>query len=74
MNRTFNAGVAPLVLVVGFADLVTAGPFEDAVAADKRGDYATELRLLRPLAEGSDAVAQAVLGNSYTDGQGVPQD
>jgi len=49
MNRTFKAAVAALIFAVGFAGLVVAGPFEDAVAAYNKGDYATALRLLRPL-------------------------
>jgi hypothetical protein len=34
------------------------GPLEDGLAAAKRGDYATALRLSRPLADQGDAVAQ----------------
>ena len=47
---------------------------EDGFAADARGDYATALRLLRPLAEKGDPVAQFNLGGLYADGAGVPQD
>jgi len=47
----------------------------DADAAYKRGDYATALRLLRPLAELLDlAQAQSNLGVMYDEGHGVPQD
>jgi Sel1 repeat len=53
---------------------VTAGPFEDAVAAHGRGDYATALRLWRPLADQGNAHAQFNLGAMYANGQGVPQD
>jgi uncharacterized protein len=45
-----------------------------AQAADARRDYATELTLLRPLAEQGNAIAQGVLGVMYDDGLGVPQD
>ena len=38
-----------------------------------RGDYATALRLLRPLADQGDAVAQFYLGLMYDNGRGVPQ-
>ncbi len=48
--------------------------FEDAKAAYDRGDYATALRLLRPLAELGNAAAQHYLGKMYADGMGVPQD
>jgi uncharacterized protein len=58
MNRTFEAIVAALVLAVGFAGSVAAGPFEDAGTAYMKGDYATASRLLRPLAEQGNADAQ----------------
>jgi uncharacterized protein len=45
--------------------------FEDAAAAYDRGDYATALRLMRPLADQGDARAQAALGFAYYDGKGV---
>ena len=51
-----------------------AGPFNDGVAAYERGDYATALRLWRPLAEEGDALAQYNLGLMYGKGEGVPQD
>jgi TPR repeat protein len=51
-----------------------AGQDEDAGAAFERGDYATALRLLRPLAEQGDANAQIVLGAMYQEGLGAPQD
>jgi TPR repeat protein len=51
-----------------------AGPLEDGKAAAQRGDYATTLRLFRPLAEHGDARAQAELGIMYKNGRGVPQD
>jgi hypothetical protein len=71
MNRTF---VAALMLAVSFAGSVAAGLYEDIEAAEKRGDYATELRLLRPLAEQGDAIAQSILGSMYADGAGVSRD
>jgi uncharacterized protein len=74
MNRTFKVGVAALMLAVSFAGSVGAGPFEDAAAAYKAGDYATALRLMRPLAERGNAPAQQVLGAIYYKGEGVPKD
>ncbi len=50
-----------------------AAPVDDAIAAQNKGDYATALRLLRPLAEGGNATAQYNLGGLYASGQGVPQ-
>jgi TPR repeat protein len=74
MNRTFKAAVAALVLAVGFAGSVAAGTFEDAVAAYEREEYATALRLLRPLADQGSAEAQLKLGTMYDEGWGVSQD
>jgi hypothetical protein len=69
MKCTFKAAVAALILAVGVAGSVAAGPLDDAEAAYKRGDYATALRLLRPLAEQGEAKA-----HMYGAGRGVPQD
>ena len=44
------------------------------VEAFNRGDYATALKELRPLAAQGNAAAQALLGMMYEEGQGVPQD
>ena len=66
--------VAAIILVLGFATPVVAGPLEDADAAIRRRDYATALRLIRPLAEKGDANAQYNLGVFYDNGLGVPQD
>ena len=41
-----------LLMLVAVTGATIAGPFEDATAADERGDYATAHRLLLPLAEG----------------------
>jgi hypothetical protein len=51
-----------------------AGPYEDGLATYKRGDYATALRLWRPLADAGDADAQLNFGFMYANGEGVPQD
>jgi TPR repeat protein len=74
MNRTFKAAVAALMLAVGFAGSVVAEPFEDGVNALERGDYATAMGHLRPLAEKGEANAQYSLGIMYANGDGVPQD
>ena len=63
-----------LVLSGAFAAPVAAGPFEDGVAAAKRGDYATAFQLWRPLAEQGHAIAQANVGVMYYEGRGVTQD
>ena len=65
---------AAFALALAVATPVAAGPFEDGVAAYNRQDYATTLRLFRPLAVGGNATAQYNLGFMYANGQGVPQD
>jgi len=70
MKHTLTA----IVLVLYFAAPVAAGPFEDAVEAHSRGDSQKALRLIRPLANDGDAVAQFNLGLMYATGQGVQQD
>ena len=48
--------------------------FEDGLAAAERKDYATAIKLWRPLAEQGYPGAQFNLGIMYSNGQGVPQD
>jgi TPR repeat protein len=74
MNLTFKHVAAAIILVLGFAASAAAGPLEDADAALKRRDYATAVRLNRPLAEQGNANAQYNLGTFYDNGLGVPQD
>jgi len=66
--------LATVLLSLSFAIPVLAGPLEDANAAIKRRDYATAVRLNRPLAEQGNANAQYNLGTFYDNGLGVPQD
>ena len=61
-------------ITLGIAQGAYAGPYQDALAAYGRGDYATALSLLRPLAAQGNATAQFVLGMMYNYGQGVVQD
>src|SRR6476469_7019318 len=46
---------------------------QDADTAFDRGDYATTLQLLRPLADQGDASAQYNLGVMHDKAHGVPQ-
>ena len=66
--------LATLVLSLSLVAPVVAGPLEDGWAARKRGDYATALRLWRPLAEQGHDDAQVNLGVMYSKGEGVKQD
>ena len=52
---------------------LVAGQLEDGIAAFDGGDFETALRLLRPLAEQGNEVAQYGLGLMYYSGFGVPQ-
>ena len=74
MTLAFKHTIAAIILVMSFAGSVAAGPLEDADVAVKRRDYATAVRLIRPLAEQGDATAQYNLGVFYDNGLGVPQD
>jgi TPR repeat protein len=74
MNCTFKAAVAALILCISLSESAAAGSFEDATAAYGRGDYATAMQLLRPLADQGHAFAQAILGFMSANGQGVQQD
>jgi TPR repeat protein len=74
INLTLKHVAAAIILVLGFAATAAAGPLEDADAALKRRDYATAVRLNRPLAEQGNANAQYNLGTFYDNGLGVPQD
>jgi len=62
------------LLVLTILGTAKAGPFENAMEALEREDYASALELLVPLAEQGDADAQNNLGRLYVNGQGVPQD
>jgi TPR repeat protein len=78
---TPKAKLAGLVLIAALCAGFTLGltapawaGWDEATAAYKRGDYATTIRELRPLAEQGNAKAQSNLGFMYIKGQGVPQD
>jgi TPR repeat protein len=51
-----------------------AGPLEDGIAAYNKRDWATALRLLRPLAEQGNATAQERMGRLYDRGKAVERD
>ena len=53
------------------SDIETTQTFDEAVAAYKRGDYATALRGFSPLAERGNALAQVFLALMYVHGRGV---
>ncbi len=73
MKRSFNPIIVAIILMLSIAAPVAAGPLEDGQAAYNSGNYATALRLLRPLADQGNAIAQTGLGVMYLGGTGVPQ-
>jgi len=68
MKRIAVAAVMILFALPAWADL------QDALNAIDRGDYATALKELQPLADVGDAWSQDMLGALYHNGLGVPQD
>ena len=74
MRNVFKAGLVALAFAVMAVTTSMAGPFEDAVAANKEGDYATAMSLLRPLADQGDSYAQFGVGALYWNGHGVTAD
>src|SRR6476646_9214449 len=73
MKLTLKHAIAAIILGLSFSAPVAAAPLEDAVAALDRSDYATALRLFRPLAEKGNPRAQFNLGFMYANGRGVPK-
>ena len=74
MKNIIRAWITAVVLSLGLAAPSAAGSFEDGLAAYRRGDYATAMRLWRSLADQGNADAQSHLGFMYQNGHGVPQD
>jgi uncharacterized protein len=62
------------IALILYAGSASASDFQDALAAVDRHDYATALRLWRPIAEQGDAPAQYNLGVLYRNGLGVKRD
>ncbi len=60
-------------MLLTISGAAVAGPYEDALAAWKRGEYANAYWLWRPLAEQGNADAQFYLGLMKENGQGVPR-
>ncbi|HNW02479.1 MAG TPA: tetratricopeptide repeat protein [Burkholderiaceae bacterium] len=68
MNRSLATAMTAVLLSGGMA---LADPFDDAMAANKRGDYFTSFPLFEKLALRGDAAAQTSLGLMLEKGQGV---
>jgi TPR repeat protein len=65
----FTALIAMIVVVPG----TVAGPFDDGIAAVSRRDYATAMRIFRPMADRGLNAAQLMVGTMYDNGWGAPQ-
>jgi len=73
--KLFGALVAAALMQVALAGATRAGgPYDDAMTAYEKGDYATALKILQPRAERGDSRSQNALGRMYAKGQGVPKD
>jgi TPR repeat protein len=71
MNGTIRALVSLcLLLALAVAPPAVAAPIDDANAAYQRGNYAAAEKLLLPIAEGGNALAQYRLGLVYLEATG----
>ena len=59
-----RATLAPVLMVAALTAAASAGPFEDAAAAYRQGDYTRALRIIRPTARKGYARAQFKRSNS----------
>lgn len=66
--------VAVCCAVTGIALADPYNPYADGKAALLKGDYATALKIWRPMAERGDPAGENGLGYLYNCGCGVPQD
>ncbi len=74
MDRRIGTLLAGGGVALALLGVAAAGPLEDGRAAYQRGDFATAMRLLLPLADEGDAGAQTDLGWLYANGYGAPRD
>ena len=74
MAQRIKFAFMALVLSAGLCSPAAAKPFEEGMDAYLRGDYATALKLLGPLAREGDPAAQSSIAFMYQNGLGVPQD
>ena len=74
MKSRIKLAFMALVLSAGLCSPATAKPLEEGMDAYLRGDYATALKFLQPLAQQGDPAAQSSIGFMYQNGLGLPQD
>ena len=63
--RVWLGAIVAMLIVHG----AVAGPLEDGVTAYGRGDFAGAMRLLAPIADQGNPVAQQVVGAMYQIGR-----
>ena len=63
--------IATILMLASIAGAAIAGPYEDALAAWRRAEYAAAYRLWGPIADQGDPDAQFYLGFMKEYGQGV---
>ena len=68
-----KAAITLLIFLICVVKAASAG-FDEAKVAMERGDFATALEKLRPLALGGNTLAQTVMGQIYATGEGVTRD
>ena len=69
-----GVAVALLFLAFSIAAPTWASDVDDGDTAFHKGDYATALILLMPLAQQGNVVAELDVGLMYFSGHGLPQD
>ena len=65
MKLAFKHTIATILLMLSIAAPMVAGPLEDGYSAYTRGDFATAMRIMRPLADQGHVTAQNVVGLMY---------
>jgi uncharacterized protein len=73
-TKILKHALTAIAFVLYLAAPGIAGPLEDAIDANNRGDPGKAIRLLRPLANDGNALAQYNLAQMYSTGRGVDQD
>ncbi len=71
-TKLFGALLA--AALVAMAEAAAAATYEDGLLAYDKGDFATALKIFRPLAERGDIRSENALGRMYIRGDGVARD
>jgi|SRR5260370_20383661 len=74
MTPAFRPIFVVVLLILSVATAMAADTLEDAVAAYRKADYATALRIYRSMADQGLAIAQFNVGLMYDNGQGLSKD